>query len=300
MFSEKLRNYEAKVDPQLWANISSQIGAPASAAAGGTGLSILTKTIIGAAIIGGAVLTTVYVMTPGEEDTKPVVIEHQAAVDNQDEPTQGIKKENTQDVAFTDNYTAEEQKGTDTETIEFPLDIYTEHLASDDDPLNEVDFDDSLLPDTPMNNQSGEEVDSEASSSEESANSEETGKAEETNSHKEESNQEDREEEQETRTVITFKLPNIFNPGGSFNPYLTLDGANIENEVSLDELEDLQVVVLDSYSKVVFRSSDPYLKWDGTAMNGSPLPEGTYIIYLTATTKDKIPVNGSSQLYIQR
>lgn len=71
LFSEKLGNFEAKVKPELWANVASQVGAASSGAATG-GLSLMTKAIIG--ISGAAVLTTGIILynTSGTEPVKDV------------------------------------------------------------------------------------------------------------------------------------------------------------------------------------------------------------------------------------
>lgn len=68
MFSEKLGNFEAKVNPELWANIASQVGATTGAAAAGGGMSLLAKAIIG--ISGAAALTTGVVLWNGSDTEK--------------------------------------------------------------------------------------------------------------------------------------------------------------------------------------------------------------------------------------
>ncbi|GAB5417157.1 MAG: hypothetical protein Crog4KO_20230 [Crocinitomicaceae bacterium] len=71
LFSDKLGNFEAPVNPELWANVASQVGAASGATAVGGGMSLLAKAIIG--ISGAAVLTTgVLLWTGSNSDEKPV------------------------------------------------------------------------------------------------------------------------------------------------------------------------------------------------------------------------------------
>jgi gliding motility-associated-like protein len=85
---------------------------------------------------------------------------------------------------------------------------------------------------------------------------------------------------------------NIFTPNG--------DGVNDVFELPSSGLEAFSIVVLDGRNKVVFTSSDPDFKWDGTLSGGEQLPSGNYIYYLTARDKNGNPVTQSSYLRIVR
>ena len=80
LFSKKLTNYEAKVDPQLWTNISSQIGSAVTSTAAGTGVSLLTKVIIGTVVTAAVVTTGVILFNNNQEDNYQEEI---VLVDNQ-------------------------------------------------------------------------------------------------------------------------------------------------------------------------------------------------------------------------
>ena len=67
LFSEKLGNYEAKVDPSLWTNIASQIGGAATTAVVSTGLSIFSKWVIALSVASAVVLTTIVVLNNTNE-----------------------------------------------------------------------------------------------------------------------------------------------------------------------------------------------------------------------------------------
>ena len=58
LFSQKLGNYEAKVNPELWAKISSQVAAGATTTVA-TGLSLFTKIAIGVGVSAAAIATVV-------------------------------------------------------------------------------------------------------------------------------------------------------------------------------------------------------------------------------------------------
>lgn len=81
MFSEKLGNFEAKVNPELWANVASQVGAASGATAGASGMSLLTKAIIG--ISGAAVVTTGVVLYTSSEDEIPEPKKENTVVSNE-------------------------------------------------------------------------------------------------------------------------------------------------------------------------------------------------------------------------
>lgn len=95
LFSQKLGGYEAKVNPELWTNIASQVGAATTTTAAASGMSLFTKAIIG--ITSAAVVTTGIVLyatsteeapkkkeTPVEQSTdKPIT----AKASSQDQTT---------------------------------------------------------------------------------------------------------------------------------------------------------------------------------------------------------------------
>lgn len=68
LFSQKLGGYEAKVNPELWTNIASQVGATATTTAASTGMSLLTKTIIGLSAA-GVITTGIVLYNTSSEDS---------------------------------------------------------------------------------------------------------------------------------------------------------------------------------------------------------------------------------------
>jgi gliding motility-associated-like protein len=296
LFSDKLGNFEAKVDPQLWTSISSQIGSVGGAPAGGAGLSMLAKTIIGAAVISGVVLTASYLIPSDTTEDK----KENTTINNVPNNANNVDvaKEDVVRETIVQESNSNQITETTTETTDhaFPLDIYKEHLASDDDPAQHIDFDSGLLPEKPK---SDEEKGSEENPpvKEEPETRENPPSSEEKT--KEEPNEKTSTGEPDRKEPIKLDLPDIFTPNGDGkNDYLTLETEDLSH--LLTDLKDFQVVVLDQYSKKVFSSADPYFKWDGTGLDGMPVPAGSYVYFVTAISGDGIPVNGAKQFSIVR
>ena len=70
LFSEKLENYEAKVNPALWNSIASKIAVPAATSAV-VGKTVLSKIIIGSSIAAAVAIGGYIFLTPSENTTPP-------------------------------------------------------------------------------------------------------------------------------------------------------------------------------------------------------------------------------------
>ena len=70
LFSEKLENYEAKVNPALWNSIASKIAVPAATSAV-VGKTVLSKIIIGSSIAAAVAIGGYIFLTPSENTTTP-------------------------------------------------------------------------------------------------------------------------------------------------------------------------------------------------------------------------------------
>ena len=83
---------------------------------------------------------------------------------------------------------------------------------------------------------------------------------------------------------------------------ITPNGDGINDALSLDSqgLTDFNVVVLDAANKLVYSSTDPNFKWNGTLLNGDPAPAGTYQYYFTAKDENGTWCNQFSSLTILR
>ena len=87
-------------------------------------------------------------------------------------------------------------------------------------------------------------------------------------------------------------MPNAITPNG--------DGINDVLSLESDGLTDFNVVVLDVANKLVYSSTDPSFKWNGTLLNGDAAPAGTYQYYFTAKDENGTWCNQFSSLTILR
>ncbi len=87
-------------------------------------------------------------------------------------------------------------------------------------------------------------------------------------------------------------MPNAITPNG--------DGINDVLSLDSEGLTDFNVVVLDAANTLVYSSTDPSFKWNGTLLNGDPAPAGTYQYYFTAKDENGTWCNQFSSLTILR
>jgi gliding motility-associated-like protein len=89
-----------------------------------------------------------------------------------------------------------------------------------------------------------------------------------------------------------FVMPNAITPNG--------DGINDVLTLNAEGLTDFNVVVLDAANKLVYSSTDPNFKWNGSLLNGDPAPAGTYQYYFTAKDENGTWCNQFSSLTLLR
>ncbi|MCF8221030.1 MAG: gliding motility-associated C-terminal domain-containing protein [Cryomorphaceae bacterium] len=87
-------------------------------------------------------------------------------------------------------------------------------------------------------------------------------------------------------------MPNAITPNG--------DGINDVLSLDSEGLTDFNVVILDAANTLVYSSTDPSFKWNGTLLNGDPAPAGTYQYYFTAKDENGTWCNQFSSLTILR
>jgi gliding motility-associated-like protein len=95
--------------------------------------------------------------------------------------------------------------------------------------------------------------------------------------------------------TMTFDLPKldeieVFN---SFSP----NGDGVNDTWGVQDLfgyDGISITVVDRAGRIVFKTSDPMVKWDGT-FEGNPLPVGTYI-YVLETKEPKQMRSGTINL----
>ena len=302
LFSEKLGNYEAKVNPDLWANVASQVGTSATGAAGG--MSLLTKAIIG--ISGAAVLTTGVILwkgsdeepTSSKEPTKkeiPAVSENEQTkdiveVENTDPVVSSVENENAP--TFIENSavpSVENQSGTDTnpnggdKTSEnnstTPNSTDVDLKPEVEDPKEKLDDDKAIA--TIKEAQKKDSV--VLANAHNVATEDEPLKDIPSN-----------QEVAEVEEVIALEIPDVFTP----------DGNGINDDYYLinvqTEFKQFEFVIYDKTGKMVMLANEPDFKWTGIdPTTGTTVPKGRYAYVLVAQTEKGKSIKKTGVITVQ-
>ncbi|MDX2359528.1 MAG: gliding motility-associated C-terminal domain-containing protein [Crocinitomicaceae bacterium] len=257
IFSEKLGDYKAKVNPELWNGIASQIGTAGATAA--TGITVFTKWMIGLGIASVVAVGVYFATIPGED---PANNEGQVAQSEtvNEEPTRNDVTPSVEDIQ-------------NNEVINEGLtpDVLPQDLT-DDSATNIVveiieDLEVELIP-----LREEEEDPNDASPSEE----ETIIDVVKIEAIEEETLPEEipaEEPEVEEAVYSLGALPNVFTPNG--------DGRNDIFKIESENLTEFSIFILNDRNQTVYESTDPNFEWNGT-INGMPAEEGRYVYCITA------------------
>lgn len=271
LFSQKLGNYEAPVNPELWAKISSQVAAASATTTAATGLSLFAKIAIGVGVSAAAIATVVVLSTNKTEEI-PV-----------------------------DNSTTELKKDTKSslESLE-PDDTSMEQTAALNDTQAEVSMNDDnknlpaqvsspskALPTTreatiPVNGMSlrGTTALKTGATNPEIIEGVHYIGGMQTNGTS--SDQGETEVNSTTKTEPIKRFVNVFTPNG--------DGENDIFYLTSEGLTDFSIVVFDPKGEIVYKSSDPNFKWDGRDLRTNEMvPSGNYMYMVSAYDSDTNP-----------
>lgn len=284
LFSEKLGNYEAKVNPELWTNIASQIGA-ASTATVSTGVSLLAKAIIG--ISAAAVVTTGIILYSNskeeavrKEKTSSVnLLKDERVTDKEDASEIEILKDRKQENASKKTVgTNEKVKNGDT-LSETTLASKTEDVVDNasDQGVTGVGTNNGSVSNQKVNGE--KQIPSTLSKGKTGESDSMENPNENTKEHLTleddplKSVDEKQPEEEKVAPFELNNLPNVFTPNGDFtNDYF---------ELNLPELKSFTILIQDQRGQTVFESNDPHFRWDGTSMiTGKRVEKGihSYVI----------------------
>jgi len=266
LFSEKLGGFESDVRPDLWANISSQVGT-ASGTAGTTGLSVVAKTIITITVAASVIGTGVFFFTKEDKQVKPTEEVVEKVQENQEinnNPTELSEKINIESNKDRSNINSNEIK-----VWEDPIKIITAQSNENPDKSSDFTIVEQLEtvdgnPDLKVNKQNPDII---------------VPQIEEQTQHQNDEVSENVENQENSGDIkeSTIILPNIFSPNGdghSDQLFLNPDG--------LIGLTDFNVVVLNQNNQIVYQSDQPDFIWDGRGLDGNIVPAGNYIYYITA------------------
>lgn len=282
LFSEKLGSFEAPVNPELWNAIASKIGTASAVTA--SGLSVLTKTIIGIAAAGVVGVGTYFIVqsstneevrTEGKPISKVETITEKEVIETQPTSTDVVIEKEAQfkeqsTTVSPENRTQEKEVNEASKEI---VDV-VEYTPIQKKELKEIvptttpkeEKKELIIPSTPKKNVTP------------------------VKEHKE---------------VATFKeipvvpsatikqLSNVFSP----------DGDGVNDELFIDftgELLDFSLIVMDEKNQTIYQSRDANFRWNGIMMNGNPAPVGNYYYVITARDLNGLPINKYSRLSIFR
>lgn len=256
LFQEKLSNFETPVRPEVWSTISSSIGATSAA----SGLSLITKLIIGTSLTAAVSAVIWFSVSNSEKEStpekEPAKIENPSVVQTKEDD---LNKETTQP-----KFSVNPIKPIEDNFILLPPEpnftIESEENLITANPNNSVvEFNSNIFEE---NNNLGSPIEDKTQPNEQSFVSNNNSNS------KNPSNSSD----------VKISFPNVFTPNG--------DGNNDLFSIPNMELSDFSLVVLDEKGKTVFTTTELEFNWDGTIMNGEKAPVGDYVYFITA--KDAI------------
>jgi len=276
LFKEKLSQLEVPVGPEVWASISSSIGATSVK----TGLSLAAK--LGLSVAAVTLAAGVYLILPSKDVAKKEV----APKANSKEIKQSLIEPNVpQLVEEKQGFVQNKQSllslfeapiiNTSSILDYYPLDILQDLSNNPSDNYQ-------VAPIEPkVNNSLLEQVNPVNPSLS-------TGKIDQQIAPISEPNIASIE-----ATADKLELVNVFTPNGDGNnDYLSLPK-------SVD-WTDFSIVVLNRENKIIYQSTESSFQWDGKQMNGSDAPSGQYLYFITAKSSEGKTIQQYSSLFIQR
>ncbi len=266
LFSDKLNGLESKVRPEMWGNISSQLGGASVA----SGVSVLTKIVLGVTAAAAVAVVGYFLLNGQKENQKPTTSTEKSPTSN------GVKETNISE----ENQQTEQQQDPIL-SLDFPQEITAEESSP-------ISFD----PETPQEYFDALEtvvVEAEQETQQETQSrvSEQTQSVTETT---------EKEVIEVSTSSLEIILPNAFTPNG--------DGVNetLQLNISEDKLTPgtFSFVVIDRLGKTVYQTTDIHFEWEGVSMNGEVVLAGDYLYYVTARDIKGKLITKYSTLHIVR
>ena len=267
-FQQRLSDHQEVVRPEIWAAVSSAIATPVLVT---TGISILSKTLIGMGIAASVIVSAYLLYSSDDKAVKA--------------PTEDKKKAKEVPSIPTNNNTL-----APIETIKNTIPLIVQEnndLLSSEKVVNDVNnpqiipFESVQLPNTEPLQDMGENVSNDPVKTNNDfivmpqvENTNESSPSPDT--------------DQELKVVLS----NVFTPNG--------DGTNDFLFIQSEGLQDFSVVILNQANKIVYQSTDSKFSWDGKLASGDDAPAGNYIYFVTAKSPTGKSIQQSSTLYIQR
>jgi gliding motility-associated-like protein len=271
-FQQRLSDHQEVVRPEIWAAVSSAIATPVLVT---TGISILSKTLIGLGIAASVLVSAYLLYSPDEKVVKAPTQQKQKAKELPSIPNNNTivpieTKKNAIPLVVLEN--------NDLLSIE---DVLYEMNDPQIIPFESVQLPNVQLPNTDPLQDLGEN----AANDPAKTNNDFIVIPQVENTHE---SMPLPEKDQELEVVLS----NVFTPNG--------DGTNDYLSIQSEGLQDFSVVILNQANKIVYQSTDSKFSWDGKLASGDDAPAGNYIYFVTAITSTGKAIQQSSSLFIQR
>jgi len=266
LFSDKLNGLESQVRPELWGNISSQLGSVSAT----SGVSVFTKVALGITAAASVAVVGYFIYNVEDQPQK-------APSKTEDNSAQKQEKEvlNTTERTIVPS---EKIASVNEDRIE-PTTTLDDFMISFDP--EKADY--IIGPETTTNST----ITTETIYVDQQVNIEEQPN--------------DRVEEvatepNQTISAVEIILPNTFTPNG--------DGVNevLKLDLPLDKIKEgsFSCVVIDRFGKTVYQTADINFQWDGLSMSGDPVSVGDYVYYITAEDQNGLIISKYSMLHVVR
>jgi len=271
-FQQRLSDHQEVVRPEIWAAVSSAIATPVLVT---TGISILSKTIIGLGIAASVIVSAYLLYSPDEKAVKT--------------PTQ--QKQKAKELPSIPNNNAIVPIETKKNAIPLVV-LENNNLLSIEDVVYEMNdpqiipFESVQLPNVQLPNTDPlQDLGENASNDPVKTNNDFIVIPQVENTHESIPLP---EKDKELKVVLS----NVFTPNG--------DGTNDYLSIQSEGLQDFSVVILNQANKIVYQSTDSKFSWDGKLASGDDAPAGNYIYFVTAKSVTGKSIQQSSSLFIQR
>ena len=277
LFSQKLGNFEAKVNPELWAKISTQVAAGATTTVA-TGLSVFAKVAIGIGVSAAAITTVVLLSTSSEA----TVSENPSTEVQTNTPksttveTKEIAEIQAQKTVQSQSNTIELNNELNTVTTPYPA-APTSAITT---PSTQEITQTPQLPITGMLPIQPKSVSDETSEPQIVEGVSYLGM---TNYGGKPANEpEIAPEISSPKAEPIERFVNVFTPNG--------DNENDVFSLKSEGLSDFSVVVFDPKGEIVFQSNDPDFTWDGRDIrSGEMVASGNYMYMVSAYDSEGNP-----------
>jgi len=261
LFSRTLENHTSTVRPEVWNGLQAKMAAAGvTSAVGAKGISALAKWLIGSAAVSAAAVTTVVLVNRNDVPEAPTKQQQEttAPVASVEAPAQ--EEQSTIDWSKVD----------DNKLISKPADIQFQQPAETS--LWTIPEQLAAVTQLPVNQhpqlEPGQTTSTAGKPGEQAATVTDT---------KPKASGQESATTQDTKPEIAeakiTKIPNFFSPNN--------DGDNDVFNIESQNLNDFTIVISDAKG-MVWTSSDPNFKWDGTYMNSDSAPAGTYSVVIMA------------------